>query len=205
MDILQGLIPKQNKGSKTNATAKLKVDSRHEAFLLFAQAKIRLLDINNWHTICGKTGADFKLTDASGNPLHSINPQKGNLIRIKLPAPQNRQGDGSDWVEIEKFIENKDIYKDVEVFGFRVRPVKDPFDKSKNTAHFFDETATSSFLVYREARNVYVMERGRNEIPNMSGSLLNKIRNLMISIPGMLGFSNSQWQKLVEGILYNQH
>ena len=204
MNILQNLVPKQEKGSKTNATAKIKVKTRYEAFTVFEKAKEKLIDINNWYVMCGSKGADFKLTDALGNPLNAINPQEGNLIRIKLLAPKNNKGDGFDWVIIEKIVENKDIYNDVEVFGFKVRPIKDPFNKLEYPAHFFNSKATSSFMVYREGTVIYVMERGRNEIPNVSGPLFNKIRNLMIALPGILGFSNSQWQNLVEGVLYNK-
>ncbi len=205
MNILQDFIPKQRKGAKTNATAKIRTESRHAAFVLFEQAKSRLLDINNWYNTCEKTGAEFQLTDSLGNPLRSFNPHVGNLIRIKLPAPENKTCDGFDWVEIERFIKSKDAYNDVEVYGFRVRPTECPTGKSGRVAHFYNIKATSSFLVYRKSETVYVMERGRNEIPNVSGSILNKMRNIFIALPGMIGFSNPQWQKLVEGILYNKY
>jgi len=206
MNILHDFIPKQKRGSKTNATATAKsnTDSRHSAFVLFSQAKNRLLDINNWYKLCGKSGAEFYLTDNLGNPTHSLIPKVGNLIRIKLPAPRNKTCDGYDWVEIEKFIKSKDVYNDVEAYGFRVRPTECPIDKSHQVAHFYNIKATSSFMIYRKSETVYVMERGRNERPNISGSVLNKLRSILISLPGMIGFSNPQWKKLVNGILYNK-
>jgi hypothetical protein len=128
-------------------------------------------------------------------------PVKGNLIRIKLPAPPNQQGDGFDWVRIEEFENSKDLLKDEELFGFRVRPVENPLSRSGESAHFYTSDATSSFLVMRKSCTISAMEKGRNEVPNASGSFLNKIRNILIAIPAMLGLSKPQWKNLTDGIL----
>lgn len=201
MNLLSQIIPKQKKGLQTGATSNVEFDSRHTAVTVFNRAKERLTDINNWYHLCGDKGAEFQLTDAKGNPLFKIKPKVGDLIRIKLPAPPNREGEGYDWVRIEKFEEDKDLMKDEEVFGMRVRPVDNPRNKSSVSGHFYKDDATSTFLVLRKTSVVYAMERGKNEVPNANGSLLNKVRNLLIAIPAMLGLSRPQWKSLTDGLL----
>ena len=201
MDLVKNIVPEQKKGSETGATARYECSSRHNAILLFNQAKLRLLDINNWYLVSGKKGAEFQLTDASGVPLDASIPKTGNLIRIKLPAPGNSEGDGFDWVRIEKFESAKNQLTDEELYGFRVRPVKNPVGESAESAHFYTSDASSTFLVHRKSCIVRAMERGKNEVPNPAGSFLNKVRNIFVAIPAMLGLSKPQWQNLVDGIL----
>ncbi len=201
MSLLKKIIPDQQVGSKTGATSSFDLKNKFSAIKLFNTAKYRLLDVNHWYDICGRKGAEFQLTDDKGNILDSAIPDIGNLIRIKLPAPPNAKGDGYDWVRIEKFENLKDLSKDEDLYGFRVRPVSNPNNRSGESAHFYTNDATSTFLIYRRGSKVFAMERGRNELPNASGSFLNKIRNFLVAIPAMLGFSKPQWKSLVEGIL----
>src|SRR6476660_810088 len=123
------LIPAHYKGIKTGASTYAESPTRHDAILLFEEAKKRLLNINQWHVLCGEGSAVFQLTDDKGQPVNR-NPVKGDLIRIKLPAPPNNQGDGFDWVRIEEFENTKDLLKDQDIFGFRVRPVQNPLDNT---------------------------------------------------------------------------
>lgn len=89
-------MPSQKKGNHTTAQIHSKTKSREEALKQFDLAKHRLLDINSWQKISGKGSAEFKLTDKKGQVLKSKRPRVGNLIRIKLPAPGNKAGDGYD-------------------------------------------------------------------------------------------------------------
>lgn len=159
------------------------------------------MNINKWYTYSGSTGAEFTLTDPYGDVVENAAPKVGDLIRIKLPAPSNKQGDGFDWVRIEQFENYQEQLKDEEVFGFRVRPVQNPNTTSPDSAHFYTSAATSTFLIIRKSSTVYVMERGRNENPNLSGNLFNKIRNAVVALAAMLGLAKPQWKNLVKGIL----
>ena len=197
----ESIIPKQFTGGKTGATASVKASSVRAAAALFEEAKQRLFDINNWQNICGGKGASFELTDKHGNELPHNQPEVGNLIKIKLPAPPNKKGDGYDWVRIEKIENTTNPDNDEEIVGFRVRPVSNPADHSAKSAHFYTNTTTSSFLVIRRASRVYAMERGRNEQPNPAGGLWNRIRNTLVAIGAMLGLAVPQWKMLVNGIL----
>ncbi|MBC7694990.1 MAG: hypothetical protein H7141_06025 [Burkholderiales bacterium] len=196
------IVPSQKKGNHTGAKAHLKTASVDEAIKLFGQAKHRLLDINSWQKISGKGSAEFRLTDKNGHVLKSNRPRVGNLIRIKLPAPGNKLGSGYDWVRIEVFKHVKDILKDEEVYGFRVRPIKNPLKQTETSAHFYTSDASSTFLLKRTSEILSVMEIGRNEIPNTHPvSFLNKIRNMIVAFSASLGLAKPQWKKLVKGIL----
>lgn len=197
----KNIIPKQSIGGKTGATSSVKAISIEAAKGLFNEAKQRLFDINNWQKICGGKGASFQLTDKRGNALTQKKPEVGNLIKIKLPAPSNKQGDGYDWVRIEKIENTANPINDEEIVGFRVRPVSNPADHSGESAHFYTSDATSSFLVVRRGSRIYAMERGRNELPNPSGGFWNKIRNILIALGAMIGLAVPQWKMLVNGII----
>jgi hypothetical protein len=196
------LVPKQKKGNHTGAKTTLRTSDREKAINLFEEARQRLLNINSWHVISGKGSAEFKLTDKFGNPLKSKLPRIGNLIRIKLPAPENKSGSGYDWVRIEAFKHTRDRLKDEEQYGFRVRPVQNPFDKSPESAHFYTSDASSTFLLKRQGTTLSAMEIGRNEVPNSHpASFLNKVRNVIVAIAAMAGLAHPQWKNLVTGIL----
>ncbi len=200
MEEISEIIPKQFVGSQTGATSKLKLDTRHNALLVFREAKERLLKVNGWEKLCGSGSVEFTHTDKNGEPLFNTTPRIGHLIRIKLPAP-NKEGYGYDWVRIEEFEEKKSLVSDSEVYGFRVRPVENPKNKSGDTAHFYTDDATSTFLVIRYSHTVFALERGKNEVPNDSDSWLATIRNKLVAITAMIGLSKPQWKKLVDGIL----
>jgi len=201
MNLLKMIIPRQVLGFKTGASTEFKAPTIRDAMLIFLEAKFRLLDVNNWFLICGESGAEFRLTDDEGNPVEKNKPEVGNLIRIKLPAPPNKAGDGYDWVRIEKLEDLEDKSSDEELCGFRVRPVRSPYSKSDASSHFYTSNATSTFLVYRKREVIHVYERGRNELPNTTGSFLNRLRNLIVAIFASFGFSKPQWKNLVRGVL----
>lgn len=196
------IAPVQRTGWKSGATKKVSAATRHEAILLFQKARMRLLDVNHWQDLCGPGSAEFRLTDGEGHVLLKPVAEKGNLIRIGLPAPENASGSGYDWVRIEAFEQYKELMKDEEHYGFRVRPVPNPQGRGEESAHFYDEAATSSFVIIRRANVVIALERGRNERPNAGGGgLLNGIRNVIVAVLAKLGLGKRQWQSLMRGLL----
>ena len=201
MEAISEIIPRQFIGSQTGATSRLEADTRHEALLLFQNASNRLMDINNWQKICGGEGAEFTLTDKQGEKVNNGHPKIGDLIKIKLPGPANKEGEGFDWVRIEEFEDSKSLLSDSEVFGFRVRPVENPKNKTGNGAHFYTTDATSTFLIIRYSHSVFALERGKNETPNDRGSWTTKIRNWVVALAAMIGLSKPQWQRLMSGLL----
>lgn len=201
MSLLRKIIPRQIIGFKTGASVEFIAPTTGDAKVLFLECKWRLLNINNWYLICGEKGSEFQLTDDDGNPLEKDSPEVGNLIRVKLPSPPNAEGDGYDWVRIEKLEATEDTSADEELYGFRVRPVSNPTTKTDARSHFYTGEATSTFLVYRKKNKISVYQRGRNELPNHTGSFINKIRDLLVALLALLGFSKPQWKRLVKGVL----
>jgi hypothetical protein len=196
------ILPGQRIGSSTGAKVRLNANSRTEAIRIFQTAKDRLSDINGWRELCGGLSATFTLTDSNGNPVNR-KPEKGDLIRIDLPAPGNEAGDGYDWVRIEEFENRKNELGDEEIFGFRVRPVSNPKDAENESAHFYSNAATSTFLVTRNTNIVVASEKGRNEQVNTGvKGFFNKVRNFIIAITAMLGLAKPQWKSLMRGVLY---
>lgn len=195
------IVPAQFTGDKSTSEHVIRKSSPDAAKKTFQQARERLLSVNEWKKICGAHSADFQLTDAQGTPVYH-KAAVGYYMRIDLPAPDNKAGKGYDWVVIEA-IEDKDMPSgDVSYTAMRVRPAENPEKKASETAHFYKDEATSSFVVERVGTRLKATVYGRNEVPNTGAdSFMDKIRNLLISISTILGFQKPQWKSLVLGLL----
>lgn len=193
-------VPPQETGKKTDIEAHVEATDPEEAHRIFAEAKKRLLDINHWANISSGISASFALTDCRGI-IKKCSPEVGDYFRIDIPGPGNAAGDGFDWVRIEMVEEEPDHLGPKEFVVMRVRPAPRP-EKKKPTAHFFEQEATSSFIVKREGLRITAEVHGRNEKPNTeNASLADAIRNTVISMGAQAGLSTIQWEKLVKGIL----
>lgn len=195
MKKVEKIIPQHKKGIETNTESSAECRSEEEAKNFFRIVKERLLDVNRWHNVAGKATADFTLTDDRGNPVQRT-PQKGDHFKIYIPAPGTITGQGHDWVQIEKIEEDEDF------LGIRARPASNPTNKRKDIAHFFDEAATSSFIVRREKNKVIAGVYGRNEKPNTNTeTTADKFRNAVIAAGAISGFAKIQWKSLVNGLV----
>jgi hypothetical protein len=189
------ITPKQDKGTQTNTESSIELSSEKEAKDFFKTVKERLLNVNKWHHYAGSASANFQLTDENGNPVDR-KPKKGDHFKIDIPAPGTITGEGNDWVQIEMIEEEKDL------IGIRVRPATNPTNERKDVAHFFDEEASSSFLVKREDKKITAGVYGRNEKPNThTETLIDKLRNATIATGAISGFSKLQWKSLVNGLV----
>jgi hypothetical protein len=194
------IIPEQQQGTETGAEVEITADSKEEAVILFIKAKERLANVSEWKKYAGVGSAEFCLTDPHGNKVFRF-PRKDDLIRIDLPGPGPKSGNGYDWVRIEKIEENFDPEKDEEFFGFRVRPYSMPSSVG-SSSHFYSEEATSSFIIQRKGNKLMAMEEGKNEIVNTkTEKVTDKIRNAVVAAGAMLGLASLQWKSLVKGIL----
>lgn len=193
------LIPKQQAGSTTDTIASIDLLDITEAEAKFKAAKEKFLNISAWETFAGAGTAKFTLCDSDGTAI-SRKPEVGNYIKIYVPAPNNTVGNGFDWVRIETIEElvdgeNESVY-------IRVRPASNPLQNSDEVAHFFDDKATSNFLLKREGKTIYAEVHGRNEVPNTKDvSFLDKLRNGMVAIGGILAASSFQWKSFTEGLI----
>src|SRR5690606_6922297 len=177
------ITPGNEDGKENNLEHSIATDNTEQAEALFVAAEDRMLDVNNWHLFAGPPTSTFRLTDSEGNELNR-KAHKGDLIKRELPAaPGKNEGGGYDWVRIEAL--QYDDYPDTnrEILAFTVRPVPAPQSSGENTAHFFDEDATSTFAVHREGKKVLATYHGRNEKPNTETSnLLDKARNAVVAV-----------------------
>ena len=193
-------LPGKHNGSHKDIEATTEANNVEEAKSLFIKVKRRLLDVNKWNKLCGKGSAEFTLTDAKGRQVDGP-PEVGFHVKIDIPGPGSGTGDGFDWVQVEA-IEEGHEEQDREFIVMRVRPSANPYTTDKDVAHFFSDSATSSFLVMRENKTVTAAVLARNEIANTNNtSLIDKLRNAVVGIGAALGLSNPQWKSLVNGLL----
>ena len=194
-----GLIPGQFKGQALEVVASQVLDDVTAAQTLYQAAKKKLFSVNDWHEIVDGITARFQIVDQSGNEV-SRTVNKGDHLRINIPGPGNKEGDGYDWVVVEEMKEiNEESFQSA---GFRVRPTENPFGKKNETAHFYSNETTSSFIITRENEKVVSWIVDRNMVPNTgSESLVDKVRDVMVGVSGIAGFSKVQWQGLADGLL----
>lgn len=188
--------PQHEGGSSTTKATRSTTGSNADQ--LYEAARKRLCNVNHWKEFAGTGSADFLLTDEKGMSVKR-DPKEGDHFRISIPGPGNEAGDGYDWVRVERISETTGKEK---AFCITVRPSTDPMNENEDTAHFFKEQATSTFMVTLSNNEITVAVLGRNEVPNTdveSGG--NMIRNAAVATGAITLFSKIQWKKLVNGIL----
>jgi hypothetical protein len=193
---IQG-IPHQKSGGfhDTESTRKY---NNNEIDAKFSILKERLFSINKWEKYCGKASSEFRHFSKSGEPIDKI-PQMGDLIRIGIPVPGSKEANGYDWVQITNIMHRKkDQY---ESYLMLCRPTKVPCQDARYIAHFYGHSATSAFMIEKDGNILKAGIYGRNEKPNFNATFIDKIRNLIIALGGIFGFSKIQWKVLTEGLL----
>jgi len=192
-------IPEKFDGGNINAESVVQLHNLTAAKELFLLAKKRLMDVNNWKEISQQAVAEFRLTDSQGNEV-SGPVQEGMFFRIDIPGPGTETGDGFDWVIVEKISEYQ--LEDIESFGIRVRPAPNPTNTDQEIAHFYSSQTTSTFTVTRENTKVTAAVYDRNTKANTDDqSFLDKIRNILTGVAGILAFSKIQWESLTSGLV----
>jgi hypothetical protein len=198
---IEDIVPSQQKGGKKDIEHVVTTQDVNDAKKLFDIARNRLVDINHWDELCGKASAKFRLTDQNGNDINRT-AEKDDYFKIDLRAVGFEENKDYDCLYIETIEEVNDPNGLKESIAIRVRPTAHPKEKGENISHFFKEEATSSFVVKREATEVMAAVYGRNELPNTSTSkVIGKVRNAIVAMTAILGFSNVQWKSLVKGLL----
>ncbi|MBG9378106.1 hypothetical protein I5907_17850 [Panacibacter sp. DH6] len=200
MNSVDNVIPDKEEGVNNETSSKVKCPSNRQASLLFIRSANRLLNINKWHTYSGKKFAEFSLTDSKGVKVNAL-AKEGYNIKIDIPGPSNKSGGGTDWVTIEK-IEYREVSEEENSLAMRVRPAKKPINANGSTAHFFQEHATSTFLVIHKGNIVTCAVIGRNEKANIDMTTIGTmVRNMLTALVAFAGFSKLQWKTLTRGIL----
>lgn len=194
-------VPPQHEGTKKDIDHTVTAADENDARKLFMIARNRLVNVNNWREFSGPASAGFRLTDPGGNELDRT-VEKGDLFKIDLPAPGPAEGEGHDWVKVEAVEESGDPNGEHESIAIRVRPTPSPLAAGEDTAHFFKDIATSSFVLERHGKEVTAAVYGRNEVPNTeTHNVIDKVRNAIVGSTAILGFSNVQWKSLIKGLI----
>jgi hypothetical protein len=194
-------LPAQETGRQTNFTHEQKFNTLEAAHHAFQAAAGRMLSVNNWHEYAGAGSAKFTLCNNQGQELE-VMAEEGFFFSIDLPAPGSDAGDGLEWVIIEKLVSEGGAHTAEEYVLMTVRPVPNPRKAKSETAHFYEDVSTSTFIVRRDGLVVSAGAHGRNETPNNENvDLYDKVRNTAIALMARIGLSGPQWQKLVNGLI----
>lgn len=189
-------VPKQFKGSFHDTESYKDVENSNNVDLKFGILKQRLLSVNQWRDYCGESTTDFKLCDSSGRLVERL-PQIGDYIRIDIPGPGGSEDRSFNWVQIISI----DLANPNMVI-IQCRPSKNPVnDYHSKIAHFYSNVATSTFIISKNNNVLKAGIYGRNEYPNLKSGFFNCLRNIVIAIGGMLGFSKIQWKCLANGLV----
>ncbi|MEO7264207.1 MAG: hypothetical protein ABIW38_04810 [Ferruginibacter sp.] len=194
-----GVIPNQTEGASSDIISKKHFDSEDQAKVFFILLKQRLLNVNQWKEYAGTLSATFQLCDLNGDEVQR-NVEEGDYFKIHIPGPGSEAGEGFDWVKVELVKEENTTTG--ERLVIKVRPSSNPRNSKADIAHFFDDTATSTFIINRKNKKLTAEVHGRNEIPNTEADAFgDKLRNTVIATAAISGFSKIQWNLLTEGLL----
>ena len=194
-----GLIPSQYTGMEIEADATVELGDQEEGKAYYNDTKGRLLNVNSWHRIAGGLSAEFQLVDNNGKEIRRF-AKKGDYLKIDIPGPGSKAGNGYDWVIIEELVELNN--GNTQSIGFRARPCKNPVGDKRDIAHFYSKEGTSNFIVMREGKKVSAWIVDRNIKPNdETSSMVDSIRDSVISMGAIGMFSKTQWQGLAKGLL----
>ena len=196
---MEGHIPQQQEGSKMDIYAHKDFNNTAAAKACYAQAKTKLMEVYRWYEVCEVPVSTFMLTDTAGNEVKRW-AQEGDYLKIDIPGPGTSTGDGYDWVKVESILEEST--PDTDVISMTVRPAANPQHVDDDTAHFFQDSATSTFQVKRVGTTLHAEVHGRNEQPNTAtDQVLDNVRNTLVGWSAKLGLSFPQWKSLVSGLV----
>lgn len=195
------IIPENIKGKQTDLTTSVSFDTKEEAIKAFATARNRIRNPRLWQDLCGGLASSFALTTTSGVEVQR-SVKVNDHFRIDIPGPGPIAGDGYDWVCVEDIEDRNSEEGDEELFAVKVRPCNNPAKPTDETAHFFLDSATSSFMVQRNGNTVTASYHGRNEVPNVKmDNPADSIRNTLVAAGAIAGLSEAQWYTLIKGFL----
>jgi hypothetical protein len=198
---VKSIIPENVSGKAVDVEHSVMLPNIEEAKNTFKRAYKRLLNVSLWHEIAGAVSADFVLTDDSGNEVHRL-AEEGDYLKIDIPGPGLKTGEGYDWVQVEKIVDNSGPDNLQESIAMRVCAAKNPQTDEDATAHFFKDGATSTFIIEREDLKVTATYYGRNEAVNTeTGKTIDNLRNTVVGGAALAAGSKLQWDALMKKLL----
>lgn len=198
------VIPLNEKGKQNDMQVERILETQADARKVFTRAWKRLLNPKIWNELAGYKTTVFNLVDARGKKLRRLIREK-DFIRINIPGPGPKTGDGFDWVQLDLIDDRRNRSASRETLAIRLNVSANPIHATNDTAHFFDKGASSSFQIKRQGNQVTAAYHGRNEtINNKTGSVVDNIRNTVVGAGALIGLSELQWKTLIEGFLSDE-
>ncbi|RYG04356.1 MAG: hypothetical protein EOO02_06310 [Chitinophagaceae bacterium] len=190
------LVPESSKGKEVTLTESIREGDTQLAEQKFRRAVEILLRPGKWNDVAG--GARFSI---SHNPDQESIVKENDFIRINIPGPGPANGEGYDWVMVEKIIDQTND-EQFPAVGLLLKASPDPDTDDKAPAHFFGEGASSTIIIFRESDTITAKYFGRNEAPNVhTDSVITNIRNTVVAAGAMFGLSELQWSSLLKGLI----
>ncbi|CAN5773135.1 hypothetical protein BH10BAC2_BH10BAC2_39640 [soil metagenome] len=194
------IIPTNESGKAVDLETSTTENTIEEAIITFKRACKRLLTPAVWQKLSGLASASFHIA-----PDRNDKPERllilNDYVMIDIPGPGPAAGNGYDWVQVKKIWKNAVPQSD-ESLCITLRAASNPHKPAQGTAHFFEHTATSTFIIKRNNTTVTASYYRRNEKPNTTAvNLPDKIRNKLIAKGALAGFSEIQWTALIKGFL----
>ncbi len=194
------LIPNNDTGKAVNLEQSVVTTGQHDALELFKQARLYLQQPHLWQQLTGKMlSASFELMALEERQDQLI--RTGDYIKINIPGPGTVAGEGYDWVKVKDMAYSK-INNHEECFGILLTVAANPHRPEDGAAHFFENGATSTFMLSRSYNTVCASYHGRNEQKNTHGErITDNIRNSLVATGALAGLSEFQWLPLLKGLL----
>lgn len=193
-------LPEHYTGKALEVHCTVEARDDEDAQALWRRTKERFLHVQQWKTY-SEGVTSFEVVDQQNNVVHRP-VQQGDYLRIDIPGPSAEEGEGYDWVQIQKVVEEGNEKETEQFLLMQAKPAAHPTNDKEETAHFFNDKATSNFIAERKGRTVTARIIGRNEELNTEdNSLLSKLRNFFTGGGAKAGLSEKQWQDLVDGIM----
>ncbi|RYY56925.1 MAG: hypothetical protein EOO09_04390 [Chitinophagaceae bacterium] len=194
------IVPPELRGKNTKLFSSARCESTTSAKELYNLARQRLLSPGEWHKHAGRLSAEFDMFDENKIETNEL-AKPGWFIRIDIPGPGPKSGDGFDWVKID-LIEDARCGDLEDHIGLRVVPSINPFNPGDAESHFLERGSSSTFIVNRVAEQVFASYFGRNEKINFHpNSMLEKARNGIVGLTAFAGLSELHWKSLINGFL----
>ncbi|HEX6428590.1 MAG TPA: hypothetical protein VF008_12925 [Niastella sp.] len=197
---LHEVVPEQRSGRSSSTYSRIKCRNNSHVKYCYSIAAQRLLNVNHWHEYAGKPTATFQLFDETGNAVNRP-VQKDDYLLINIPGPDNPDTGGGDWVQVMQTGERSSDQQ--QLTFITVKTATNPLVRTVSPTHFFDQAATSTFVIYRKQLKIMAAVFGRNEHSNLrSPNLFTRIRNWLFYIGAQLGLAKLQWKALTHGLLH---
>ena len=192
------LIPHNNEGKQVDLDEQKTFADKNAALEGFKQASQRLLHPQQWEELCGSGSASFDVLSENLS-VKTEGIVEGDYIRINVPGPGPRSGDGYDWVRVALIESSDDAGGHL---GVKLVPCANPKEDGGEPSHFFSEDSSSTLTVRLNDLTLSARYHGRNEtVNNETGSVVDNIRNTVVATGALAGFSEWQWKRLIRGLV----